>query len=275
MQETDASTIDWNDGRLLTLQAGTSARCAALTKGELYVALLYNTAQHDQNADVIVVWSNSYPPRTITLPGTTGDAGVPAMVFVSGDDTEFLTISLGATSTATVAALMVSVSMPANTNGISAGPLPADGQLHPFQKYTRYDAIPAAGWSQLSLTSPKTQFVSIQMKMAAAAVRVLNVNSVGLYDGQLNKVGPTAQTKGVVTVQKIAKQSWSTNTVQGNGQTVVWMAADSAPNAADAQIALQGLSVLQALFVTGARGLRAMARPLGLSRLFKGPGNSI
>ncbi|MFW2543895.1 hypothetical protein ACN2XU_14735 [Primorskyibacter sp. 2E107] len=246
---------------MITIKGGTSARCAALTKGELYVALLYNTSPHAQSVDVTVVWSNDVPPGRVTLQSTTNDQGPAGMIFVSGEDTEFLTLSIGVGSTATVEALMVSVSMPANTNGITAETLPADGQFHSFPKFTRYCAVPPEGWSALTVQNLSTQFISVQMRREAAVVRVNRSGPTPLYDGQLSKFGKTAKSKNVVQLETSGQSTFTDDRVKGNGTRWVWISADSTQNSSDAKIALQSLSFIRSLVATSAQGL---------SRLFRG-----
>lgn len=236
------STLNWDDGRLLTLNGGQSARCTCLSKGEIYAVLLYNSSEFDQTAGVIVVWSNNIPPMKVDVPGTTGDAGSAGMLFISGSDTNFITLSLGATSTAQVTAVIISVSMPTNADGIKDEDLPVDGNLYPFQKLTRYHAVPPTGWSELSLVSAKTQFISVQMRKAQATVIVLNEGS-GLYDGQVYKLGVTARVKGIVQVLNCPRQTYTNSAVKGDGLSWVWMAADSEANSKDAKIALQLVSM--------------------------------
>ena len=92
----------WDDGRLLTLEDVQSRRCAVLADAELYLLLLYNASPIDQNADVTVVWSNDVAPSTATLPRTMMDAGRSALLFLSGSDSRFATVSLGITSLARI-----------------------------------------------------------------------------------------------------------------------------------------------------------------------------
>lgn len=250
----------------MTLQGGQSARCAALTKGELYVALLYNVSPNDQNADVIVVWSNDIPPAHVTLPGTAAGQGTAAMVFVSGTDTDFLTLSLGATSTAMVEAVLVSTTMPTNTTGLVDAVLPADGQMHAFPKHTRFHAVPPTGWSQLTIEDVNSQFLSFQILRDKAIVRVLNL-ATGLYDGQLRIFGDTASAKGVVETQEISYQSFVDPAVHGDGQTWVWMSADSTQNSINAKIGLQGLSAVAALYGKSKIIVEDIVRPLSPKRL--------
>jgi hypothetical protein len=95
--------IDWNGGQLIALNPGDTATCAGgLNTGQIYAIFLYNSAGNDANAPVNVVWSNSQPPVPVTVPGTTANQGLAALCFVSGDDTNTVSISLGQSSSGTV-----------------------------------------------------------------------------------------------------------------------------------------------------------------------------
>ncbi|MBX2804388.1 MAG: hypothetical protein KTR19_00325 [Hyphomicrobiales bacterium] len=205
--------------------------------------MLYNSTEFDQIASIMVVWSNDIPPQIIDLPGTTGNSGPATMLFVSGSDTDFVTLSLGATSTASIQAVIFSLSMPTNSEGITNKPLPVDGNLYPFQKLTRYYAVLPEGWCELSLVSKKTQFISIQICCNTATVIVLNKGS-GLYKGQIQKLGAIAQKEGTVSVIEWPKQTYTDPDIKGDGASRVWVCADSKANSEDAKIALQTLSAM-------------------------------
>ncbi|MDA7427124.1 hypothetical protein PGB28_01535 [Primorskyibacter aestuariivivens] len=227
----------------------------------MYVALVYNSSQHDQTADLNVVWTNRKPPVTVTIPGTTGDASMATMLFVSGTDTDFFSLSLGAFSAATLEILLVSVSMPANASGITNTALDADGKVYPFPKFTRYHAVPPQGWSSISMASATHQFISIQMHKQRAKVIVLNKSVTGLHAGQVQTFGPTASKDTVVQPVFVCQQHYENNQIKGTGQSIVWMCTDSVPNARDAKIALQSLSTARALFsITGSYASRLLAR---------------
>ena len=140
--------IDWNGGELITLNPGDTATCAGgLNTGQIYAIFLYNSAGNDANAPVNVVWSNSQPPVPVTVPGTTANQGLAALCFVSGDDTNTVSISLGQSSSGTqVQAFLGSVKMPVNTSGVQNVALPIDGQNHSFRAFTRFFAVPQSHW---------------------------------------------------------------------------------------------------------------------------------
>lgn len=62
-----AAQINWNGGQRITLTAGDTATCTALSPGQLYGIFIYNSAQNDNNSTVSVNWSNSQPPVPITV----------------------------------------------------------------------------------------------------------------------------------------------------------------------------------------------------------------
>ncbi|MCP1445681.1 hypothetical protein J3D54_004813 [Pseudomonas sp. GGS8] len=61
----------------------------------------------------------------------------------------------------------------------------ADGEQHPFNKYTRYYAVPPSKWMNLTITSTITQFLSCQFREAQATV-----GDDTLYEDLLKKVLP-------------------------------------------------------------------------------------
>ena len=237
--------VNWNDGRLIILSAGLTAKCEGLVKGQLYAILLYNTSQIDVNAVVTVVWSNQIPPSTVTVRGSTGEGAPANFVFVSGSDTDFVSISLGPGSAATVTAFIVSVSMPLNTEGLNSAVLPSDGQFHRFNKYDRYYTDSATGWRSITIRNLFTQFICLQILENAATVLVVNVGS-GLAEGQVRKFGPTAEADKTVVIINVYNQTYQGN-VPGNGETWVWMNGDNQQNSKNAEIALQSLSALDVL----------------------------
>lgn len=236
-----AAQINWNGGQRITLKAGDTATCTVLRPGQLYGIFIYNSAQNDNNAAVSVVWSNSQPPASITVPGTTANAGQASLGFVSGTDTQTISVSLPSNSgIAQVEIWLGSTSMPTNTSGLTNSPLQANGEQYPFNKYTRYYAVPPAKWMNLTIASKTTQFISCQFREAKATVFVVNETSNGLLAGQVTNIGPTAQQPGAVTITATQIQSISYN-MQGDGTQYVWMDADSQQNSQSASIALQSL----------------------------------
>lgn len=234
--------INWNGGQRITLGAGDTATCTVLSPGQIYGIFLYNSTQNDTNATVNVVWSNSKPPVPIAVPGTTANAGLAAIGFVSGTDTQTISVSLPSNAALSqVEAWIGSVSMPIDMTGLNNQALPIDGKPHPFNKYTRYFCVPPSSWHQLTIVSKITQFISVQFRSAKAVVYVLNETSNGLQDGQVVLIGTTAQTEGVVTIKPVTIQSVQ-DTLQGDGSQWVWMDADSEQDSEAAALSLQSLS---------------------------------
>lgn len=202
---------------------------------------MYNSAGNDNNVDVNVVWSNSQAPVKITVPGTTANAGLASLGFVSGSDTQTLSISIPSSSgIGQVEAWLGSTSMPTDGSSLSNNVLPADGQQHPFNKYARYYAVPPSKWMSLTIVSQITQFLSCQFREDKATVFVINETSNGLLTGQVTNIGPTASEKGAVTLVSTQIQSMSYN-LQGDGSQWVWIDADSMQDSSSASISLQSL----------------------------------
>ncbi|MDD1017040.1 hypothetical protein [Pseudomonas rubra] len=236
-----ATQTNWNGGQRITLKSGDTATCTTLSPGQLYGIFIYNSAQNDTNAKVNVVWSNSQPPCAITVPGTTANAGLSSMGFVSGTDTQTVSVSIAPNSgLSQVDIWLGSVSMPTSTSGLNNQPLQANGELYQFNKYTRYYAVPPSKWMSLTIVSKITQFISCQFRQSQATVFVVNETSHGLLDGQVTKMGPTASEKGAVDIKTSDIQSINYN-LQGDGTQYVWMDADSQQDSQSASIALQSL----------------------------------
>jgi hypothetical protein len=186
---------------------------------------------------VIVVWSNSQPPVTVTVPGTTQNLGLAALCFVDGDQTNTVSASvLNNQPGAQVQAFIGSVKMPVNTAGITNKQLPLDGSVQPFNAFTRYFAVPASHWYAGQIQSNVNQFISVQFSEQRAVVNV--VNSLVDPSSVIKFAGDSAQyvTKNIVQGQTV---TWN---LQGNGQQMVWINADSIQNSQSATIAVQSLS---------------------------------
>lgn len=235
--------INWNDGRLIVLSAGQTAKCENLIKDQLYAVLIYNSSQIDVDAAVTVVWSNEVPPSQVTVPGSTSEGAPANFLFVSGTDTNFVSISLSAGTAASITAFIVSISMPLNTTtkGINSAVLPGDGQFHSFAKYDRYYTESYSGWRSVKIQNQFNQFICLQMLKNTATVIVVNLGS-GIAAGQICLLGPTANQTGTVLINQNTYQSYSAN-IPGNGETWVWMNADNKQNSQNAGIALQLLSL--------------------------------
>ncbi|MFW2543894.1 hypothetical protein ACN2XU_14730 [Primorskyibacter sp. 2E107] len=232
--------LNWNGGKRITLRAGETATCTTLNPGQLYAVFVYNSAQHDTNATLFVNWSNKEPPKQVTIPGTTANAGLASLAFVSGSDTQTVSVSMPSNSgMAQVEIWLGSVSMPTDTTGLTNEQLPADGAQHEFNKYRRYWSVPASSWHQLTIVSTITQFISVQFTSSKAVVYVVGETPNGLLDGQVVSVGAAAE-PGVVTPHLTSSRSVM-NTISGGGFQYVWMNADSEQDSSEATISLQSI----------------------------------
>lgn len=232
------ASIDWNGGQLVTIKQGDTATCAGqLNPGQLYAVFFYNSAGNDADAPVNVVWSNSAPPVKVIVPGTTANQGLAALCFVSGDDTNTVSISLGQTSQGVqVTAFIGSVKMPTNTAGIQNTAIPLDGKFHSFERFTRFYAVPASHWYDGTLQSNINQFISVQFKESTATVHIVNK----LVDPS-NVIKYAGGCQPQVTVNAVSKQTYEWS-LQGNGSQIVWINADSCQNSQTAKLAIQSLS---------------------------------
>lgn len=230
---------DWNDGRLLTLNPGDTATCQTLNARQIYGLIFYNSAMNDAGANVSVVWSNSQPPVTVHVPGTTGNQGLATVLLVNGSDTTTVSAAMLQNQPGTqIQAYIASVKMPTNTGGINNQQLPANGQNCSFTKFTRFYSVPASHWYQAQLQSNINQFISIQFAEQYATINV--VNSLVDPSPQVQAVG-IAQGQFKINTSNFQTMSWS---LQGNGQQMVWVNADSVQNSQSATISLQSLSSL-------------------------------
>ncbi|CAA7614258.1 hypothetical protein [Magnetospirillum sp. UT-4] len=236
--------VNWNDGRLVTLNPGDNATCSGgLNSGQLYALFFYNSANNDASTTVSVVWSNSNPPVTLTVPGTTANQGLAALCFVSGDDTNTVSVAVGTATSGQIQAFIGSVKMPTNTSGMNNTALPIDGKYHDFAKFTRFYAVPASHWYTGTLNSNINQFISVQFKETSAVVNILNQ----LVDPS-NVIKYAGNCDAQVKINSVTNQTYSWN-FQGNGNQWVWINADSCQNTQTAKIALQSLSGVYAEFV--------------------------
>ena len=155
--------------------------------------IFYNSAQNDNTATVNVVWTNSQPPQPVTIPGTTANAGLASVLFVSGIDTRTVSVSLPTNAgLAQVDIWIGSVSMPTDTSGLNNEKLPINGEPQPFDKYTRYFTVPPSNWHQLVIRSPVQQFIAVQFRSQNAVVYVVSEGPNGLLNGQVTGVGSAA-----------------------------------------------------------------------------------
>ena len=248
----------------MILSAGQAAKCENLVKDQLYAVLIYNSSQIDVDAAVTVVWSNQVPPSKVTVRGSTGEGAPASYLFVSGTDSDFISISLSPTSEASITAFIVSISMPLNTTGLNNDALSFDTEFHPFDKYDRYYMESTSGWSNITIENPTTQFICLQMFGSNATVIVVNMGSQPV-DQLVNKFGPTALKDGIVVIDEVDIQSYE-KYIPGNSGTWVWMNGDSPLNSKTAGINLQQISSFQVFF--NMLGMSRISKLIGKSTIY-------
>jgi spore coat protein CotF len=232
---------NWDNGQFSTLNKGDTRTCNTLAEGQLYGVFLYNTQSNDQEATVMVNWSNTSAPVQVTVPGTLNNAGLATIVLVWGGDTSTVAVSITETSAnPQVSCWLGSVSMPFNTTDMINQPLPNNGASLPFGTCSRYYAAPPSAWQELTISSPNlTQFISAQFQDQFATIYIVNPAEnaapavVGV--GSVSKSPPTYYT--TVSGNQNIQQS-----IMGNGLQWVWMNADSGQDSTAAKISLQALS---------------------------------
>ncbi len=233
------ASINWDGGQLLTMSPGDTATCQKLNANQLYALMFYNSAGNDAGAQVSVVWSNSQPPATVQVPGTTANQGLASILFVDGSDTTTVSAAMLQNQPgAQIQTYIASVKMPVDTSGINNQQLPSDGQVHGFQKFTRYYSVPASHWYQAQINSNINQFMAIQFTESQAVVNVVNST---VDPAPLVQAVGRATSQYTINKTQFQTLSWP---LQGNGLQVVFVNSDSVQNSQSASISLQSLSQL-------------------------------
>ncbi|PRQ63695.1 hypothetical protein [Vibrio sp. V01_P9A10T6] len=234
------STTVWNDGRSISLTKGDTATCEALKAGQLYAIFLYNASGEDHDIPVNVNIGNGYPPKTVTVPGTTGNKGLAALALVSGSNTQTVSISISdQQSGGKVDAWIGSVGMPTNTSGINNMPLPFNGDTNSYGKRDRYYAVPESRWYQLTISSPQNQFISVQFIENKAKVFINN--PVGDPGNVIIPTGTVTEGADYEIIKPKDLPQTITYDDQGSGRQKVWMNADSQQNSSNSTIVAQYL----------------------------------
>jgi len=248
------SSINWNQGQLISLKPGDNATCAGnLNQGQMYGLFFYNDANNDTNANVTIAGNGVNPPVTFTVPGTTGDQGLAAICFVSGDDTSSISATLlDGQPGASVKAFIGSVKMPVDTTGINNQSLPLDGQPHAFNRFTRYYTVPESHWYTAQVYSTLDTFLAVQFTEDTATVICVNVGPHGVA----NVIQYYGSAKDKVDLKTTTLKSTSWN-LYGDGTQYVWINADSVQDSKDASISVQSL---ENMFIAAKRDSRATAK---------------
>jgi len=241
-------SINWDNGNRTQLKTGETLTCHNLSAGQLYAMYFYNDNYNDKTVNVNVVWSNSQPPVMVTVPGTTGDAGLASLALVSGDDTQVVAASITSTREAHLDCWLCSVGMPINDPSLTNGELPSDGRPHPFGGYRRYYKVLPASWNQITLESMTTEFILAQFQ--ESFITILVANPIQSVPRRIVPMGTVAQDKDYKIVQPKPGEPAQriTYSIQGDGTQLVWMSADSLKNPGKATINLQSLEELYSAY---------------------------
>lgn len=237
-------TINWNGGQRIGINVGQTATCSTLTN-QLYAIFLYNENGADKDIIINVTGSNQTAPIRVTVPGTTKGEGLASIVLVDGALTNSISVNVDVTSPAGVDAWIGSLSMPTNTSGLSNKELPANGQPQSFNKYSRYYAVPASHWYNLTLQSGISQYFAVQFTQGLVTVFCVNPTQSSTksspyihfftgFDQADNYTYVPAEASSPQTIQY---------SLQGDGLQTVWMNADSSQDSKSATIALATLQM--------------------------------
>ncbi|MCE9687852.1 hypothetical protein LZP73_16855 [Shewanella sp. AS16] len=242
----DDNLIDWDDGRLINLSQGETAVCSTLKSGQLYCLFLYNSSASDHNVDVTLVWSNSQPPVTVTVPGTEGNQGPASLVLVSGRDTTTISAAITQTSSGSIECCIGSVDMPTNTEGLRNRRLPGNGKPSPLLKHSRDYAVPECSWYQLTLENKYNQSLVIQFQQHSAVIYIVNpaVDAQAFVTSLITALGSVKRDQDYRVEQPSQGElpQYLSIQFQGDGAQRVWMSFSSEQDSRDTFITLQALN---------------------------------
>lgn len=241
---TAASNGNWDNGGLVTLtpNAGSNSYQCTNIQNAATALFLYNASGNDHDIVVWVATSNQAAPKKVTVPGTTGNQGLATIVAINGTTTNTVTLTMasGQPAATQVQAFLGSLAFPMG-GGIANKPMPDNGQMQGFDKFTRYYTVPASQWYEFALQSNVNQFMCAQFGPGQSAFTVYCVNpgpNSSANVVQADDGNPVA----VKFIQATSGQPQKlTGTLFGNGSQVVWINADSIQNSQSASISLMKL----------------------------------
>ncbi|WP_332400423.1 hypothetical protein [Vibrio metschnikovii] len=233
--------INWDDGRLIELEAGQTASCTSLVSGQMYCVVVYNLSQHDRNVELTVTWSNQQPPATLIVPGTTAGEGNASLILISGSDTSTISISITQGNGGKLECWLVSTSMPTNFLGLESKELPVDGGTHHLPKQLIYHSIMNNGWYQLTIVNKRTQSFVIQVSSQQLIIFV--VNPVEHPNLNFLALGSVQEGKQYLLQMPTSGEQpqYSKALIQGRGEQLIWFGASSHQDLENTIISLQSL----------------------------------
>ena len=240
-QQVDAA-INWDGGQRMFLGVGETATCTTLTN-QLYAIFLYNENGADKDITVNITGSNQTAPVRVTVPGTTAGQGLATIMLLDGSLTSTISVNIDTTSPSGADVWIGSLSMPTDTAGLNNRHLPSNGQPQGFSKYSRYYAVPASHWYNLTLKSAVDQFYAVQF--TDGLVTVFCVNPTSSAEKKSPNVHFFTGFNQTDNYSYVPAEESSPQTIQyslqGDGLQTVWMNADSLQNSHDATITLASL----------------------------------
>ena len=238
-----ATTGNWDDGRLVTLDKNNNQYVCTNIQNGANGIFLYNSAGTDHDTTVTIVTANLAAPVKVVVPGTTGNQGLASIVLVNGNATNTVTISLTSDQPADskISAFIGSLAFPINTAGINNSSLPVNGSTQKFAAFTRFYAVPASTWYQMNLQSNITQFYTVQFGPGSSDITIYCVNPGPSPVANVYQADPANPVSYKFILPASGQPQKISSSIFGNGTQFVWINADSVQNSQQATISLQQL----------------------------------
>ncbi|WP_017972756.1 hypothetical protein [Actinopolyspora halophila] len=156
--------MNWNDGRLITLQPDEIAASSELSTSRLYVVFLRN--HNGEETNPVISWQNNV--RRITVSSRSY-----AIVFSYG--VSEISVSMDEDEPGEIECVLGSVDKPTDTTGVHAAALTVD-TVHELRTYSRFHAVPSGRRYTVTIAQldPHDNLVLVRMRRQQAKVTVLN-----------------------------------------------------------------------------------------------------
>lgn len=213
-------TVDWKDGRLLTLGDGQTATAKELVKKQIHGFFFWNKEEGGKGGRVKVVWANDKKPEIVPVPPHNASDPLPASVlFVSGSESQRVSVTPSTAKSSEVCCLVCSLSMPNNTDGIDNQELLA-GESMPFLGVSRFWSVPASSPHRATIESSGMELTVVRFRAEQATVIVLNHEERPDKPRYFKGVGEAAKKLNIEYHEHVFPEKFT-----GNGRQTVWVAA--------------------------------------------------